>query len=238
MRWFVHNFAAPALAVAVLIGMLATTAMRKTPADVGAYHDRVAEAINNVPYVIGDWIGEKTEIPTQATDMLRPNAYVSRRYTNSRTGQTMQLLLVHCKDARNLKGHYPPECYPSQGWVMTQRQSQTMPLPKGDAEEQIRVMRYGFTRDKFTGKSQLEVLNLMVLPNGRFDVGMGGVSDVSGDYTLRHLGAGELQLLPDPSMSRQQREQAFKVFFEAIEPALNTIRAGRQQTADQQPAQN
>jgi hypothetical protein len=213
----------------LLAGMASSTAMRRTAADVGDYHERVQKAFKDVPYVIGDWIGESTSVPTRAQNLLKPNAILSRRYTDSRTGHVVQLLLVHCRDARNLKGHYPPVCYPSQGWSMQKQTLKQIDLPVRHAKEAVEVMRYDFSRDEGLGQQRLRVLNLMVLPNGKFDTGMDGVNSVAENHRYWPLGAAELQIIVDPAISRKRRDQVFKNFFEAVAPALQTVRAGRTQ---------
>ena len=58
------------------------------------------------------------EVPPEAQELLRPNAIFSRRF--QRPGEIgVHVLVVHCSDARDMIGHYPPICYPSSGWVST-----------------------------------------------------------------------------------------------------------------------
>lgn len=229
MRRFVHNLLAPLISLAMLGGLYATDAMHLRPSDVGDYHERVAAALKDVPYAVGDWIARDVPVPTQATDMLKPNALLSRQYLNTRTGQRVSVLVVHTREARDLIGHYPPECYPANGWTLTEREA--VHLPKGSSssaegdKESLEVGRYSFVMDSFSGRDELEVLNLMVLPTGRYSLGMAGLAGVSGDYRVRHFGAAAVQLVFNPPMSEQAQAHVWTLFFQAMQPALQTIQS-------------
>lgn len=231
MKWFYKNLLAPLIAVAVLIGLFTTDAMHLRPGDAGDYHQRVAAAVEDVPYVLGDWIGRDVPVPTQATELLKPNALLSRQYLNTRTGQRVSLLLVHTLDARDLIGHYPPECYPASGWTITDRQAITLPAadaPNVDGER-LEVAHYAFAMENFAGRRHLEVFNLMVLPTGEYSIGMAGLSGVSGDYRVRHFGAAALQLVFVDPLSPEQQTEVWQLFFEALQPPLRTIQSARTQ---------
>ena len=85
-------------------------------ADLTAYHDSIRKVANNIPYVVGDYVGQDIPIPQGAIELLKPNVIISRRYSNLNNGATVDLLFVHCKDAQDMLGHHPPVCYPAHGW--------------------------------------------------------------------------------------------------------------------------
>lgn len=231
MKVFIHYLLGPLIAAAMMGGLYATDSMHLEPADVGDYHQRVAAAIGKVPYVIGDWVGHDVPVPSQATQMLKPNAMVSRKYLNTATGQRVTILLIHTRDARDLIGHYPPECYPANGWNLTDRQAVDLPRAPDPAAASIEAGRYEFVMEHFTGRRHLDVLNLMVLPTGRYSIGMAGLSGVSGDYRVRHFGGAALQFVFNQPMPEARQKQVFALFFDALEPALNTVRNGVEREA-------
>lgn len=221
--YLVHNFAGPGLALMLLAGMFTTMSWHLTPIDAGDYHLRVREAVDRVPYVIGDWIGRDVPVPAEATELLRPNTILSREYIHSVSGERVQVLLVHCLDARDLQGHYPPVCYPGIGWRTTERDVRELPA---DDDAYLPVSWYHFERLATTGTQHLEVLNLMVLPDGGFGTDMRSVDRAAGSHSLRHFGAAQMQLLPEPETSPQRQAELWTQFFRAFKPALEVIQSG------------
>src|SRR5688572_24768633 len=110
-----HGMIAAAVSLALLGGLAAETRMRPKAADAEPYHKLIRDAAAQAPMVIGDWEGVEIPQPPHAIELLKPNAILSRKYVNQRTGEVVRLLMVHCKDAQDIYGHYPPVCYPSQG---------------------------------------------------------------------------------------------------------------------------
>src|SRR5213080_4692399 len=100
------RFAIPlcALMLLVVIGAHRLATFQR-PAGVERYHERVRQAVAQVPRLIGAWVGEEVPVPTQALSVLSPNAIVSRRYTSVEDGRSAGLLLVHCSDAHDMAGH-------------------------------------------------------------------------------------------------------------------------------------
>ena len=129
-----------------------------TPASISAGHA--------VPYKLGNWVGSDVESPPSAIQMLKPNVVVSRYYENTETGEALSLLLTHCKDARNLVGHYPPVCYPSSGYATDF--NERVGLTVGDCE--ISLTEYAFVREYEDELEGTVVANFMVLPDGQISI--------------------------------------------------------------------
>ena len=103
--------------VIVLLALLGDRMfLRMSPVQTDEYHASVKAAVEAVPTVVGSWVGIDTPVPEAAVRMLHPNIILSRRYQNLSTNETLTVLLVHVRDARDVLGHYPPVCYPGQGW--------------------------------------------------------------------------------------------------------------------------
>ena len=114
-----HNFLAVGLSLCLMGGAAVDQSFRTVPANTEPYHMRIRDAADKSPDRIGDWIGQSIETPPSAIKLLRPNVIISKYYLNYVTGQWASVLIVDCSDARDLIGHYPPNCYPSQGWIQT-----------------------------------------------------------------------------------------------------------------------
>ena len=199
----------------------------QAPEDATEYHARVKAAKDQFPYNIGPWLGTNTEseVPEGAVKLLRTPVIVSRRYQNVRTGKTASLLIVHCRDARDLIGHYPPICYPSQGWTKAGAST---------AERLVNGRTYPFTDYQFTSgrierATELRIDNFMVLPDGQVTPNMQGVEDVAKDYRRKFFGAGQVQLITDASWGRSERDEFFREVISAAEPMLEVIRSGVRQ---------
>jgi hypothetical protein len=81
------------------------------------YHASVRQAAASVPLRTGTWFATEEPVPPSAMALIKPNVILSRRYVDAISGQQAILLLVQCRDARDLLGHWPPVCYAGQGWV-------------------------------------------------------------------------------------------------------------------------
>lgn len=223
------NAAAPLLALLALAGVFAFGGfLPRQIAGTDAYFQDVKSEIEALPYRIGRWVGQDAEVQEAATMLLRPNKILQRRYVDPLTQQTVSVLIVHCGDARDMNGHYPPVCYPAHGWLM-QRRSQTS-VPVGRAL--LPAMRYEFTWPDETGaglrSDGMVVANLFVLPGmgGEVVLDMSAVERVARSAERAGLGAAQVQVITPASMPDDEREAVHREFFSALEPVIRTIRAG------------
>ena len=214
----------PGLCLAMLGAVAVETLSRPVAADAEPYHRAVAEAIDRIPYQIDAWVGIDEPPPPEAIALLRPNTIFSRRYENIDTGERVSVILVHCRDARDLAGHYPPICYPAHGWTQTEAETMTRELA-GDA---IPAMRYAFTMDRTGGQSQMIVENFLILPDGRIVREMSEVRRAAGDYTRRVYGAAQVQFVYHGEAPDDRRERAFQTLLAPMRDAIETIRAGEE----------
>lgn len=218
--------AAPALSAILIGGLLGTSQLHLTPADAGDYHARVKAAIEAVPYVVGDWVGEDVPVPAEATDLLKPNALLSRRYTHAGTGESVTLMLVHCKDARDLQGHYPPVCYPAAGWrLMGDPVDSRLQGMVGAADEEVELpaRTYAFQRQTSGTSFQMLVSHLMLLPDNTTTLDMAGVDQTAGDHRLRHLGAAQVQVVY-PLTTRERVSHPTPAGWQPLVQEIQTVR--------------
>jgi len=102
------------LTVALLLGLTAETLSRPGPKDATPFHTRVREFKTHFNNPEG-WTAKvpDNELPPGAVALLKPNLDICRTYLNPR----FEFLLVQCLDARDMGGHFPPNCYPASGCV-------------------------------------------------------------------------------------------------------------------------
>ena len=226
----------PTISICMLAGMIAEarTHIQQSEADPHLLHCR--EALKAVPYVIqtptGTWVGRECEIPKPAIELLQPNGILSREYDNDQAVETVSLLIVNCGDARDLMGHYPPICYPSQGEeeMKDKTVARVWHLPDMD----IRGMEYHFAPKSPTDLERV-VYNFFVLPlvpsvtvshkelDGVICTDIDSVYTSGEDYQRRYYGASEFQLVTDTRMTPQERDQAFVDLLTPCEHLLLTL---------------
>ena len=196
------GWVAVALTVAVLVGIATQNTTYPTGEQAVAYHALVTEAGSTVPYQIGPWQGRDVTVPTPAVVLLRPNLMMSRQYVNAETGRGFSFLLVQCADARDMEGHFPPVCYPHSGFEGGGARPVT--IHAGDLV--ARGAEYEFAREYQNRRTEVTVMNFVLLPQGGFGDGMREVRRLAGTYTERFYGAAQIQLVFGPTWTERQRE--------------------------------
>lgn len=221
---------APFVAAALLAALLGwNTIERETGGNVDAYMAEVKEQIESTPYWIGPYLGVKGEVAQSAIELLRPNEILQRRYVEPETGQSFWLLIVHCGEANDMYGHYPPRCYTGAGWVMER---------VGDAEAEDVVVQAGgidipAKRYRLRLRSGIEtlrrdILSFFIVPSGtsRFGGDMRLVDMASRSPATAKLGAAQVQILTDAGMPEETRREIWRMVLEEITPTLVTMSEG------------
>jgi len=212
-------WAAPILSVLLLGGLLLERQSWPDTQDVGGYHAAVRGAVESVPLDIGPWRGSDVPLPEGAIDLLKPNVILSRRYEHEGSGRAFQFLIVHCRDARDMLGHYPPRCYPSQGWEMNGVERTQWQQPGGTTVGK----RYHFEKALRGRVWRQSVINLIVLPNGTYGMDMNDVHNVAADRKFRVYGAAQVQLVFSDEFSPDEQHQITKRFIDASTRAIDAV---------------
>jgi hypothetical protein len=241
-NWRKH-FGSALFAPLLLLGLLGAIALQNAshlkPKDVESFHERARIAIKGrpvgddryeggIPYSIGRWTGRDEPIPTEAQKLLKPNAIFSRLYVDtSPSGMTMRrsadLLIVQCRDSRDMGGHYPPICYRAHGQELKSKKEKTWVLPGG---LYLPGIEYEFERNEGGEVSRRFVYDFMVLPgpNGGIVRDIEGVYKVSEDYQQRYYGAAQFQLVMGGSLSEAERDQIFQELVGANVAVIQTLK--------------
>ena len=212
----------PAIALAMVGGILAQRLSYADAEDAAPYHAKVRAAVESVPHRIGSWQGTDGEVPPSAIALLKPNALLSRRYVNPYSGLTVDLLIVHCRDARDMAGHYPPICYPSSGWT-EQGGQEGIIRHNGQA---LPYMRYRFSRIASARRIEMTVLNVLILPDGRLVRTMDAVRRQASDYRSHFMGAGQIQFVFGGELPEKTYESVVREFLDDIMPVIKTVSSG------------
>jgi len=216
------NILVPMVALAMLFAIGLLNAMKPGPKDAEPYHVQIKRLAREVPYRIGSWTGVDMELDWSAVRLLKPNAVVKRQYTHEADkGKQVWFALIQCKDARDMGGHYPPECYPANGWIISKAEKYRWQV--GDLT--IDGVVYRVNRHGISAVGQQNA-NIIILPDGRFVCDMDDVWEVASDYYRHYYGAAQIQIVTDDRMPRDEFDQLVKLFISTNMPLIEMIRSG------------
>jgi len=180
------------------------------------YHAHIAEAVEQLPYRLGDWEGTDVPIPVAARQLLRPNALFSRTYRNRKTGVECSVVLVHCRDTRDMVGHYPPICYPANGWTSLDDSATERPH---DFE---RV--YRFTRTNGRETMQITVWSFFVVPVAGQLQNLEALLNADEVRSRRTLGAAQVQIVFGRQVDLDQQREITAEFKVMLAPVLTLVK--------------
>jgi Protein of unknown function (DUF3485) len=218
-----------AAAVLVTVCLLAGAAIEGSalgpPAAAAPYHARCRAAAQQIPLNVGDWTGRDIAVPAQAVQLLRPNVVMSRRYTNTITGHAASVLLVQCRDVRDIVSHYPPICYPvTRGMELAASHQRELNV----GQKPIPLTEYEFRSSQFGPGQSVVVQNFILMPSGDIATDM---EPVKRQLALRnrYLGAGQVQVVFGASVPADARDRAFVELVGAFRPLIDAVLSGRGQ---------
>lgn len=215
-----------------LIALLGIGAFRSSPGEseqAMSYHDEVREIVESIPIDFGGWVGERIELPPAATSLLNPNALVARRFIHRERMISATLMIVQCRDARDMAGHFPPRCYPANGWLTRDEDMQQLAEVDGN---QLAVYRY----HRVAGRNErdITVYNLFALPTGDTSVSMKDVYRISADYEFRYYGAAQIQIIIDGSVDPDEHGWILDEMYAVVEASVDRVREAKSSTAPEE----
>jgi hypothetical protein len=218
------HLAAPLATALLLVGMTTADKLRVDPHEADAFHARAASVVAALPRVIGSgratWYGGKDHpLANDAGEMLKPNAFLDRVYSNLSTGRRVEMLLVQCRYTRDMQGHYPPICYPSGGCAIDRGSPQMWHVGPRLA---IDGTEYVITRP---GGERQTIRNFFVLPSGRIVRDMESVNAAAKDYREVVYGVAQVQLLFDASVGGAERDEIFAELIGPNEGLVDALRS-------------
>ena len=217
-----RNLVPPLITLGLLTALIVEGALRTSPATAEPYHQHIAEVAATLPYQANSWVGQDVPVPSAATELLRPNVIISRRYQNVRTGHTASLLIVQCRDSRDMLGHYPPVCYPGIGWTLVSKTER-----EAEATNAVYpAMEYEFARTTAGQLVRTTVIDFMITPDGRVVRTMDELRFAARRQSTRYYGAAQVQLIFDPNTPDPERAQAIKSLLDAADPILQYVKSG------------
>jgi hypothetical protein len=208
------------LAVVLLLGLWWEGHGHVRPEDSRAYHQAVSAAVVSIPAQHDDWRGSEVSVPAPAQKLLHSSTIVARDYLNAERGLAGKLVVIHCKDVRDLQGHYPPICYPGHGWT-TGAASEDVELEVEGMR--IPLRRYEYHRDSFESEIRTIIYGCFVMPGREVALGMETVREAASDYRDRVFGAGQIQVVFTGGMLRSEEESVARELLALVVPVIRTI---------------
>lgn len=191
---------------------------------VASRHAEVRQAIENVPEKLGNWVSrEDVVIPTGALDILNPNAHLSRRFQRIGAGRSVfaTLMLIHCSDARDMIGHYPPVCYPRGGWTELQGRMQDFNVVRTADDRELVVRYYRFARFGRNGIERvITVADTFILPEVGSTVDMGVVINAASRSRRSMRGVAQIQVLFEGDVPNDIAESMIDELLQALPQSL------------------
>ena len=241
MKSLTAIIAPPLLCAGVLLGIALEKSGHVRPQDAEAYHARVKAAIEEMDWSIPDergsiWFGEEVKPTKAAVELLRPNVILSRRYTDDRgrshSARQCSVLIVHCKDSRDMVGHYPENCYVNIGETVAEKRDREWHVA-GSTIIGTEYIFEQFDRSASARRRRRCVYNFLVVPKGD---GMVIVRDIKGlneaaeDYQKRYFGAAQFQFVFNGAdeLTRIQRDEIFEALLGSnpgVFEALSSVQA-------------
>ena len=237
MTRFATFIIAPMLSIALLSGIAMEKRSQVKPADADPYHARVRAALDKdtglVPRRIEPyWVGTDSDLHPAAVKLLRPNATLSREYRDTRTTNyyrsPVTLMIVQCRDTRDMAGHYPPICYPANGYTSI---AGTDDKP-GEVRDwyingiHIPGMEYRYATTRRGATERVAICNFMIVPGKGIVRDMDGIRKAAEDYQQRYFGAAQFWVVMDANLPAEQRNEIFEQLISPNVPVIQTLVAG------------
>ena len=220
------------LATACMFGLSAALPSQRVEVGAGDRAREIAAALDAVPLRLGGWIGTAVPVPTEAAEILHANAILSREYVELGGRRACTFVVVHCSDVRDMVGHYPPVCYPANGWSLQPSEGAPVSIEL-EGGIKLALQRYRFVRAERDGAvRQMTVLNGFVLPDGSTTTDMRDLMARSERRTISSQGAAQVQFVFGGDPDLKQADEAAAALLRALPPSLLEKLGGVAATSD------
>jgi len=220
------RLAAPLTAI-VLVGMAWYSLASMRIGGNEAYLRGVGLAIDDLPMQIDGYFGVNRPVQEAAQELLRPNKLLQREYTHPITQTSFSILIVHCGDVRDMMGHYPPVCYPSNGWDVDGVSGEAIVRSDGGP---IPITRYHVSRGDGSMEFSRVIANTFVVPRADEPLGRDdrALDNVTRTRWSSGLGAAQVQIITDAKMDEAVRERIERSVADRLEGLIEAVSLGRE----------
>jgi hypothetical protein len=224
IQWWI-----PAAALAVLAAMEGWKLTLPALESGEPFRKKVKSQLAGFRLIVGDWSGTERPLPEEAIALLHPNVSLSREYVNVLTKETVGFMFIEVEDARDMMGHYPPNCYPGNGWKPVGAAPACNAVDReavwvvGDLR--IKGTEYEFTKTEKDGNERkLWVRSFFILPNDTFYPEIASFNRAASDFYIRPFGATQVQVIYDREYLPEDRERIFQDVIGAHRDLIEAVR--------------
>lgn len=147
---------------------------------------------------------------------------LDRPFSSSLRLEGPSLAIVHCSDARDTSGRYPPVCYPSHDWTLCTLESKDVPT----RDATVPMPPYRFTRASIYESSESLVNDLLVLPDGPMESDRVGIRKTAQTPRMRMFGTVQIQVANGPPMPEARQSDVLQTVIAECLPIVDAIRGG------------
>lgn len=187
--------------------------------DVEERYRAIRDQVLALPSRLGPWRGEDVEVPLAEQRILKPNAMLSRRLAMLGGDERAHLLVIHCRDVRDMLGHWPASCYVSAGWKPEKDAARTLTVPNADLA--LEALRHRFSRIRGEGDvERVEVWSAFLAPG---EEPTGSLTDLAGRAGARmrsRQGIAQIQVVLPGFVGEADADRAIRSILESIPPEL------------------
>ena len=213
-RIALHPFGPVATAIAFVATWWFLPGLPPAP-DVEVRYRTIRDEVLALPSRLGPWRGEDVEVPLAEQRILKPNAMLSRSLSMLGGDERAHLLLIHCRDVRDMLGHWPASCYVSAGWKPEKDASRTIAVPHAGLE--LQALRHRFSRVR--GEELIErteVWSAFLAPGEPPTGSLNDLAGRAGGRMRSRQGIAQVQVCFPGFMDDAAAERAVRSILEAL----------------------
>ncbi len=218
------NALARILTAILLAGILVERLTFSSPDQAEPFHARVSHLVEQIPSVFAGWVGKSMPVPEPAQALLRPTAILAREYTDTARSLVADLVVVHCRDTRDLAGHYPMRCYPSSGWEVVGDPVGVSVTVNG---VEVPLSRYEFRKHSFDSETSKVIYGTFLLPGKGAVASMQEVYRNASSYRSRVYGATQIQVILPGEFPRGEEIGVVGEMIEQVLPLVGEVQMQR-----------
>jgi hypothetical protein len=119
-----------------------------------------------------------------------------------------------------MAGHYPPICYPSQGWEASGEPNH---VEFKVGANDIQTVRYEFHRRAFDHDRVTRIYGFFAVPDHGYPDDMAEIRAIAANYVDRPFGAAQIQIVFDDSVDRGDEINIVSLVLSQISDTLRVL---------------
>jgi hypothetical protein len=118
--------------------------------------EQAIDRMGQLPWTVGDWDGTITKLDAELRTIRNSGAFVTARYVNRRTGDTIEVSLI-CGRPGALSLHPPTICFPAHGYKV-KKGGRRIEVPAEKSTPKSACMIADFARQSAAGEEGIHIL--------------------------------------------------------------------------------